>query len=203
MAINADGSSSKPGDWSGSGSLGMGSYQEPGQRSSYDSSGRQLTNAQGQNVAGFGSGWNPGNSTFSDRKPKDPLAALFAGGKGGPMGQVGTVVPRITAPVALPPPTQTPAVKPPGAPQTGYGPQGNLTYDQYVSMMTQAAQNRMGNWVNQPYDPLSSIRSDPFQSMNWDPRGSAGANQTVGKNGSVTKYQDRVPQDPTSKGGYY
>jgi len=194
MAINANGSSSKPGDWAGSGASGMGSYQEPGQRSSYDSNGNQVT--------GFNGGYS-GGTRESSSGSKDPLAALFAGGKGGPMGQVGTVKPRIAAPTALTPPTATPAVRPPGSPPTGYGPQGNLTYDQYVSMMTQAAQNRMGNWVNQPYDPLSSIRSDPFQSMNWDPRGSTGANQTAVKNGAVSKYQDRVPQDPSSKGGYY
>jgi hypothetical protein len=159
MAINANGTSSKPGDWAGGGSSGGGVYQEPGQRSSYDSKGNQLTGFNGANPGTPEYKGSDGTPRLGKVKFKNPIANLFRGGKGGPSGQVGTVNPALRTRRPVVPGAEAVSLPPPGQPDTGYGPNGDMSYADYVSMMIQAARNRMGNWTNQEYNPLSSIRS--------------------------------------------
>jgi hypothetical protein len=140
MAINANGSSSKPGDWAGGGNAGGGVYQEPGQRSSYDSKGNQITGYNGMPSSS--------NNSGVSANPNDALANLFAGGKGGPTGQVGTVAPVIGQPVSLPPPNQEPVVRKPGE-----------SMADYIARKTAEARARMSSWVRPEYNPLSSIHA--------------------------------------------
>jgi hypothetical protein len=208
--INANGSSSKPGDWSGGGGLGGGSYTEPGQRSSYDSSGRQLTNSSGQNVAGFGSGWGSPSGNFSGStglpgvggKGSTGLGALFGGGgKGQPAATTSAAVTPPRTPFT--PASTVPGVKPPGQlfnPSAWQDPATRLTPDM-IAQKVAAAQARMSNWVGGPQNgwggPLSGIGSS----------GQPTANQVVNQ-GSYSKAQgplgagwdDRVPQQATYKG---
>jgi hypothetical protein len=206
--INANGTSSKPGDWAGGGALGGGVYSEPGQRSSYDSAGRQLTNFQGQDVAGTGSGWgNSSSSSLSGSGGKGSTGLggiLGGGGKGQPASSTGTAAPNMMylAPSTAVTPPKTPFTPTAAAPfnSSAWQDANRLTPD-YIAQKVAAAQARMSNWAGGPQNgwggPLSGIGSS----------GQPTANQAVNQ-GSYSKAQgplgagwaDRVPQQATYKG---